>query len=70
MTPETQKVVKRALENAQGDDLYRARAAWDGLSDVGLDTEYGESGKTRRQILAEYEAHDAAIKAAKAELDL
>jgi hypothetical protein len=54
-------VALRALENYLGDNLYRARRAFSGSN---LDEEYGESGKTKRQILAEYEQHEAEVKAA------
>ena len=49
----------RAVQNAKGDDLYRARAAFKGLSEKQINEEYGESGKTRNEIIAEYEAHES-----------
>lgn len=38
-----------------GDDLERARAAFRGLSPAQLAEQYGHSGKTRQEILYEYE---------------
>jgi hypothetical protein len=53
-----------ALECARGDDLYRARNAFRNCTQAQLDEQYGESGRTRREILAGYEAHEARINAA------
>lgn len=62
---EYKELAIQALQNMKGDDTYRARAAFRGLSFEQMQKEqYGESGKTRAQILAEYEAHDAKIDAA------
>jgi hypothetical protein len=41
---------------AAEDNLIRARSAFRGLSDEKLDENYGLSDKTRRQILADYQA--------------
>lgn len=46
----------RAVENRKGDDLERATRAFGGLSEKELDSEYGQSGRTRRAILADYQA--------------
>ncbi len=54
----------KALEQMKGDDLYRAQSAFAGMTDKELDAQYGESGKTRRQIIAEYKEHDTAVDAA------
>lgn len=48
----------------KGDDTYRARAAFRGYTAEQMKEQYGQSGKTRAQILAEYEAHDAKVDAA------
>ena len=61
---EHQKLAIAALANAKGDDTARARAAFRGLSDEAMQEQHGMSGKTRAQILAEYEAHDKRIDAA------
>jgi hypothetical protein len=53
-----------ALECARGDDLWRARRAFANCSQSLMDEPYGESGKTRREILEGYEAHEARINAA------
>lgn len=57
-------LVIRALVSMQGDDLARARRAFSGLSDFEMSQEYGSSGKTRAEILAEYEEHSEQISAA------
>ena len=54
----------RALMTMKGDDTARARAAFRGMSADQMQKLYGESGKTRAQILSDYEAHDALIDAA------
>lgn len=50
-----QQLAIRALENLKGDDTYRAKMAFRGMTSAQMDQQYGESGKTRRQILAEYQ---------------
>ena len=50
MTPKEKLI--RIVENAKGDDLERATRAFAGSK---LDEEYGQSGKTRLQILQEYQ---------------
>lgn len=57
-------VALRALENYRGDDLYRARRAFTGLSSEDMGKQYGQSGRTRLEILTEYERHDADVAAA------
>jgi hypothetical protein len=64
MTPE-QKLIQ-IVEGACGDDLYRARVAFGGMSDAELDEHYGQSGQTRRQILQEHERHHALYQDARA----
>lgn len=54
----------QALQNMKGDDTYRARAAFRGMNAEQMKQQHGQSGKTRAQILAEYEAHDAKVDAA------
>jgi hypothetical protein len=54
----------QALEQMKGDDSYRARIAFRGLNDKQMQEQHGQSGKTRAQILAEYEAHDQKVQAA------
>ena len=51
----------QALQNMRGDDTMRAKAA---ARTCPVDVEYGRSGKTLTQIIAEYEAHDATVDAA------
>lgn len=54
----------RALQSMRGDDSTRARNAFRNCTPEQMQQEYGESGRTRAQILAEYEEHDAAVQAA------
>ncbi len=56
MTPEIQ-FIKNAMANAAGDDLERAERAFSKCSQEQMNSEYGQSGRTRRQILDEYKAH-------------
>lgn len=54
----------KALYNYLGDDLQRAQAAFQNCTAEQMDQQYGQSGKTRRQIVAEYQAHQDATHAA------
>ena len=59
MNPDIVKAVQAQLGNAQ-DNLHRARAAFRGLSPQELSEQpYGESGRTRAQIVAGYEEEEA-----------
>lgn len=53
-----------ALQSAKGDDTYRARLAFRDMTPQEMQKFHGASGKTRAQILAEYEQHDANVEAA------
>ena len=59
-----QELAILALEQMIGDNTARARAAFRNLAPEQMRHEYGRSGKTCAQILAEYEAHDAKVQAA------
>lgn len=59
-----QKLAVRALEALRGDDLRRAQATFRDCTQEQMNGPWGHSGKTRREILAGYEAHDAAVTAA------
>lgn len=59
-----QKLALRALSNLRGDDTARARHAFSRCTPKEMQEQHGQSGKTRSQILAEYEAHDAKVDAA------
>ena len=49
----------QAVSNMRGDDLYRAQHTFRGLSPDDLKEQHGQSGKTRQQILDEYQKfHD------------
>jgi len=62
MTPK--KTTLRYLEGARGDDLYRASAAFRGMTLYQMNEQYGESGKTRQQIIDGYEEREREIDAA------
>lgn len=53
MTPAER--LRHAMDRDKGDNLERARAAFRAHTPEMLDREYGQSGKSCRQILAEYE---------------
>lgn len=64
MTNETRALILRALGNYRGDNHIRAARAFAGLSKEVMDSLYGESGQTRRQILDDYNKHAAEVDAA------
>lgn len=64
MTPDIKQTLLSALSQYRGDDYARASNAFRRCSEAALDEQYGQSGKTPRQILAEYAAHDAKVQAA------
>lgn len=53
-----------ALQLVRGDDLPRARRAFRNCTIEEMMLEYGESGRTRQEILDVYEEHDARVSAA------
>ncbi len=55
MTNETKQLVLQTLKNNIGDDLYRAQLAFKGLSEEEMNTLYGMSGKTRQELINEYQ---------------
>ena len=61
----SKEFIINCIEQARGDDLYRAEQSFLGLTVDEMAEEYGESGRTRRQILDDYQSHydkcDAAI---------
>lgn len=57
-------LIIQALQRMKGDDLYRARAAFKGLTPEQMKEQHGYSGLTRQEILDGYEAHEARVDAA------
>lgn len=55
------KMAAGALRARKGDCTNRARAAFSGLRDDQTDAQYGESGRTRREILQDFEREDQKI---------
>lgn len=68
-TSTTKTLCLQALGNMQGDDLYRARQAFRGMTPEQMQEQHGQSGLTRAEILAEYEAHDTKVSAAIKEVE-
>ncbi len=54
---ESADIIRHAMQNAKGDNLERAEASFRHVSTTSMDQEYGQSGKTRRDILEEYRAN-------------
>jgi hypothetical protein len=52
------------LEQSKGGDTARARVEFRNCTPQEMNQQHGMSGKTRREILAYYEDHDAKIDAA------
>lgn len=63
MNPNQQLAIQ-ALEQMRGDDLYRARFAFRLCTEKEMDEQWGQSGKTRRELVTEYEQHEAKIESA------
>jgi len=61
---DNKRLAVQALENMKGDDSYRARMAFRHCTPEQMQEQHGASGRTRAQVLAEYEASDARIDAA------
>ena len=53
-----------ALERMLGDNTARAKAMFKNCTKEEMNQEYGESEKTRAQIISEYEEYDAKVNAA------
>ncbi len=57
--------ILKQMRGSRPDNFYRAQAAFRGLSDDQMNEQYGQSGRTRREILEGYREHltewDAAI---------
>lgn len=71
MSPATKKVLQGAVASELGnaiDNLFRARRQFSRVPPDGLDKEYGESGRTCRQILAEAEQWAKDVEVAHAEV--
>lgn len=61
---EHKQLAIQTLEQMRGDGLYRARAAFRNCTPKEMGEQYGQSGKTRAEMIAGYEAHDAKVTAA------
>ena len=47
----------KSVRETRGDNYERAKMAFSGLPEEQMAKEYGESGKTRAEILAQYKRH-------------
>lgn len=54
-------VIEAALNAYRGDDLARARRCFDGCSAEQMQEPWGQSGRTRAEILRGYEEHAAKV---------
>lgn len=61
---EEQELAIRGLENLKGDNLALAKHAFRNCTIDQMNMQYGASGKTRAEILAEYESHEAKVQRA------
>lgn len=59
-----QQLAIKALQGMKGDNTARARAAFRHYTPEQMQQQYGQSGQTCAQILADYKAHDAKVQAA------
>ena len=55
--PEIKELLKRAVRQHRGDDLIRARIEFENYTEEQMNTYYGASNNTPRQILDDYEDH-------------
>ncbi len=50
--------LNRIILNARGDNLYRAKCGFKGLTPELMKIQHGQSGKTRQEIIDDYQAYD------------
>lgn len=58
------KLAIQALHQRKGDNLARARAAFRNCTPAEMQEQYGQSGRTRAEILQEYEDYEFEVAAA------
>jgi hypothetical protein len=59
-----QELILRALENYRGDDLFRAKLAFKGMTPEEMQGQHGQSGFTRQSILDGYVQRERDVDAA------
>lgn len=59
-----QELILQALGNMMGDNTARANHAFRNMTPTQMQEQHGQSGRTRAQILTDYEAHDVKVQAA------
>jgi hypothetical protein len=57
MEKEIKDTILAALDQYEGDDFYRAKMAFTGLTYNQMQEPHGQSGQTRKQILDGYARH-------------
>lgn len=57
VSPKSKDIILKALSQVIGDDFYRARQSFSRYTESQLDSKFGDSGKTCREILAEAQEH-------------
>ena len=66
----TKQFIIKCIENSRGDDLVRAKIAFRDFSAEEMKQEYGQSGKTRKEVLGDYWLHDKMCNMAIAAVEL
>ena len=61
MTNKHRELAVKALKQMKGDDLFRAKSAFKGCTEKQMEEQYGNSGRTRKEIISEYEQCESDI---------
>ena len=61
MTYAQRNAIITILQQHRSDDLQRAYIAFTGMSDAQMNEQYGESGKTRNEIIEGYTKHNGEL---------
>lgn len=69
MTTKSKEIIRRAMQNAKGDDLVRCEWAFQHCSEREMEEQYGASEQTRHQILDGYKKHRTEWEQANNELE-
>lgn len=57
-TKETKEFIIHCIKNERGDDLARARCAFHSFSPEEMQEQYGQSGRTRQEVLDDHFLYD------------
>lgn len=69
MSIEAANYIRHVLSSCKGDDYERAKLAFGRMSESELESQWGQSGRTPKQILAEYAEHRRKHEQAEAEFE-